>query len=306
MAKLRRNHQNSKHQGGTLMRYITFAVGTVVMLWLLSKNMDSLFADKSVEPVDNYEIPVSTSTDDRYYLPKGSSGEVVHHKHYSLSYREKHEQAEWVAYELTKASLKKPNVKRAKRFNPDYDVSTRSAYHRDYSRSGYTRGHLAPAGDMAFDEQAMKESFLMSNMSPQTRSFNNGIWKELEETVRDWAYKNKRVYIVTGPLLDRKYIKRIGKDNKVSVPSAFYKAILDIDNPERKGIAFIIPHETSDRPLSEYAVTIDELEKELGYDLYADLISTELQDKIESQIDLKKWKFSDKRYQSRVSKWNHE
>lgn len=288
------------------MRYITFAVGTVVMLWLLSKNMDSLFADKSVEPVDNYEIPVSTSTDDRYYLPKGSSGEVVHHKYYSLSYREKHEQAEWVAYELTKASLKKPNVKRAKRFNPDYEVSTRSAYHRDYSRSGYTRGHLAPAGDMAFDEQAMKESFLMSNMSPQTRSFNNGIWKELEETVRDWAYKNKRVYIVTGPLLDRKYIKRIGKDNKVSVPSAFYKAILDIDNPERKGIAFIVPHETSDRPLSEYAVTIDELEKELGYDLYADLISTELQDKIESQIDLKKWKFSDKRFQSRVSKWNHE
>lgn len=308
MAKLRTNHNKSNNAGSTLMRYIVFAIGLMLVLWVLYNSMDSLISNHNDGEIqeEDYAVPISTSESDRYYLPKGSKGEVVHHKYYSLSYAEKHEQAEWVAYELTKASLKKPNVKRAKRFKPDYDVSSRSAFHRDYSHSGYTRGHMAPAGDMAFDKEAMQESFFMSNMSPQTRSFNNGIWKELEETVRDWAYDNNRVYIVTGPMLNQPYIKRIGKSNKISVPAAFYKVILDIDKPDRKGIAFIIPHETSDRPLSDYAVSIDELEAQLGFDLFADLISPELQDKIESSYNIKDWKFSKKRYNARVNKWNHQ
>ena len=165
---------------------------------------------------------------------------------------------------------------------------------------------MAPAGDMAFNEEAMQESFLMSNMSPQSRVLNNGIWKELEEQVRDWAYSDDRVYIVTGPMLNRDKLETIGKKYKVTVASAFYKVILDINKPERKGIAFIIPHERSERRLQEYAVSIDELEDELGFDLFADLISEEVQADLESSFDIKDWKFNEKRYRARVEQWNDQ
>ena len=90
------------------------------------------------------------------------------------------EQAEWVYYSLSQSNLLAPKVPRFDYFNPDPKVKSKSAVHSDYSNSGYTRGHLVPAGDMSYDKQGMKECFYMSNMSPQPRVFNNGIWKELE------------------------------------------------------------------------------------------------------------------------------
>ena len=168
----------------------------------------------------NMAITSEFAHDDRFYLPDGAEGQVIHHTYYSLVYNEKNEIPAWVAYVLTKSDLKKPNVKRANKFRADYDVTSRSAFHRDYTHSGYTRGHMAPAGDMAFNETAMNESFFMSNMCPQIRAFNNGIWRELEETVRDWAYDNDRLYVVSGPVLEG-IDQRIG-DNRVGVPTVSY------------------------------------------------------------------------------------
>ena len=304
MANFRKNHNTGKGAKSTLVRYIAFTIGVILIIGILYINSKK-YVDESGF-ITEYNVPSSSETGDVYFLPSGSTGEIVHHKHYSLSYVEKHEQAEWVAYELTRKSLKVKNVKRAKRFEPDYDISTRSAFHRDYSHSGYTRGHMAPAGDMAFDDIAMQESFYMSNMSPQLRVLNNGIWKELEEQVRDWAYNDNRIYIVTGPMLNRPRIKTIGKQNKITVPSAFYKVILDIEKPKQKGIAFVIPHERSENKLKEYAMSIDDLELELGFDLFADLISEEAQEEIESNYNINDWKFSEKRYRARVEQWNDQ
>ena len=304
MAKFRKNHNVGKGGKSTLIRYIAFTSGVILIIGILYINSKKRVSEDGL--LSEYTVPSSSETGEIYFLPSGSKGEIVHHKHYSLSYVEKHEQAEWVAYELTRASLKVKNVKRAQKFIPDYDVSTRSAFHRDYSHSGYTRGHMAPAGDMAFDDIAMQESFYMSNMSPQLRVLNNGIWKELEEQVRDWAYSDNRIYIVTGPMLNRPRLKTIGQQNKVTVPSAFYKVILDIDKPKRKGIAFVIPHERSENKLKEYAMSIDDLELELGFDLFADLISEEAQEEIESSYNINDWKFSEKRYRTRVDQWNNQ
>ncbi len=304
MAKFRKNHNTGKGSKSTLLRYISFTIGVLLIIGILYINSKNYVEEDG--STTEYNVPSSSESGELYFLPSGSSGEVVHHKNYSLSYVEKHEQAEWVAYELTRKSLKAKNVKRAKKFKADYDVSTRSAFHRDYSHSGYTRGHMAPAGDMAFDEVAMQESFFMSNMSPQLRVLNNGIWKELEEQVRDWAYDDNRIYIITGPMLNRSRLKTIGKQNKITVPSAFYKVILDIDKPKRKGIAFVIPHERCEEKLQEYAMSIDDLEAELGFDFFADLISEEAQAEIESSYNIKDWKFSKKRYRARVDKWNDQ
>lgn len=299
MAQFRQNHTKQSRGLQTSFRLVLFLIFAVILLMggiYYFKNLPSYNANNRLDSDTDYSL--------RTYLPS-NTGELVHHAHYALSYVESHEQAEWVAYTMDRKSLSAPNVPRERDFIPDPKVSTGSAHDSDYRGSGYTRGHLAPAGDMAFDVVAMRESFYMSNMSPQVRQFNNGIWKELEENIRDWTYQSERFYIVTGPILE-KPIKSIGKKNKVTVPSAFYKVLLDYEHPDRKAIAFIIPHEVSERRLEEYMVTIDEVERITGLDFFNGMINDDEEEKLESTIDQSKWNVSDKRYQLRISKWNYE
>ena len=100
---------------------------------------------------------------------------------------EEHEQPAWVIYRLTKQQALTKAAKRDDNFKEDPSVPTGSATLADYRRSGYDRGHLAPAADMAYSRQTMEDSFFMSNMSPQRPAFNRGIWKDLEAQVRDFA-----------------------------------------------------------------------------------------------------------------------
>ena len=238
-----------------------------------------------------------------FYLPEGSKGQIVDHDYFQLAYNERTEQADWVAYVLKREELKIPNVKRSRKFFKDPKVRSGSAHHKDYSNSGYTRGHLAPAGDMAHSDEAMRTSFYMSNMSPQTRAFNNGVWKELEESIRDWAFKNEELIVVTGPVFTTKFPKQIGRAN-VAIPNSFFKIVLDVQQPEIKAIGFLIPNEKSERLLQDFAVSIDELETITGFDFFKNLLDDEEEEKIESSFQLDKWSFSEKRHQLRITKWN--
>jgi endonuclease G, mitochondrial len=237
-------------------------------------------------------------------LPRGGRGEFVDHGYYTLSYREDHEQAEWVAYELTRDHLNNVVSHRNDNFRPDPKVSTGSATPYDYRGSGYDRGHLFPAGDAGYSVEAQDMTFFMSNMSPQLGSFNKGIWRELEESARDWARKFKKLYIVTGPVLTKKPDGYIGKDNKVSVPVSYYKVFIDLDDPERKAIGFVIANDISDMRLEDFAVSVDEVERITGLDFFNGLLSSEDEAILERKGDIRLWNFDEKRYQDRVQKWN--
>ncbi len=299
MAQFRQNHTRQSKGLQTTFRLVIFLIIAVAALaggYYYFKIYIHSYADRPVIEEADRSL--------RTFLPT-SSGEIIHHTYYSLSYVEKNEQAEWTAYYMDRKMLNVPNLPRYEYFDPDYMVTTKSAYHRDYINSGYTRGHLVPAGDMAFDTTAMRESFLMSNISPQLRECNNGVWKELEENIRDWTYKAENLYIITGPIFNGPR-KTIGKENKVAVPDAFYKVLLDYNDPEKKALGVIIPNEISNRRLEEYMVTIDEVEKITGLDFFNEMINDIEEEKLESFIDKKKWNVSDKRYQVRISKWNYE
>lgn len=219
-------------------------------------------------------------------LPKyTSSDQIIRHTAYTLYYNETHEQASWVAYKLTSSHVYGPH-KRTNDFRTDPAVKTGSASPADYKRSGYDRGHLAPAGDMKWSLTAMSESFYMSNMSPQKPGFNRGIWKRLESKVRNWAMENEEIFVVTGAILSGSYAT-IG-NNRVSVPLCYYKVILDYKEPELKGIGFILPNEKSSRSLSSFATTIDEVEHRTGIDFYHAL-PDDIEEYIESTVDVSKW-----------------
>ena len=255
-----------------------------------------LYPDGTWKPATVENIRISPVPISGLELPKPrSSDDVIRHTGYTLSYNQTYHIANWVAYKLL-AQETNGIYERTNKFVPDPLLKSGSASNEDYKGSGYDRGHLAPAGDIGYSAQTMIESFYLSNMSPQNPSFNRGIWKRLEEQVRHWAVEDKAVYVVTGTVLSPG-LSNIGY-HQITVPRLFYKVILDYEEPDVKGIGFIMPNEGSKEPLQRYAVTIDSVEKITGNDFFYQL-PDEQERIIESTVDLSKWSWTSTKTQSK-------
>ncbi|MGB3618197.1 MAG: DNA/RNA non-specific endonuclease [Catalinimonas sp.] len=211
--------------------------------------------------------------------------QVVRYSGFTLAYAEPYEQAAWVAYQLTDDEVA-GRVKRTDNFRADRQVRTGSATLEDYHSSGYDRGHLVPAGDMKWSRRAMEESFLLSNVSPQAPAFNRGIWNQLEQQTRRWAERDGALYVVTGPLLEPG-LKTIG-ESRVAVPRYFFKVLLDARPPELKAIAFLMPNRGSKKALSAFVVSVDEVERRAGLDLFPQL-PDEIEEVLEAQPAAAGW-----------------
>ena len=301
MAKFRTNHERTgKGSSGSMIVRVGLFSAIVGGLFVL---FNKFTGNSGPGYPEDENIVQETESQD--YWPESTTGAIVHHQYYSLSYSEKHEQAEWVAYRLNAEELKQPWVDRVDNFRPDPEVETGSATPDDYRHSGYSRGHLVPAADRAFSEQAMDETFYMSNISPQSSNFNKGVWRELEELARSWAKRNGELFIVTGPVLTMEPKGRIG-DNEVTVPAAYYKVILDSKEPQVKAIGFIIPNEVSFDPLFKFAVSVDQVEELTGLDFYSGLLPEDAEQEVESSFNIDLWEFSKAKFQERIEKWNND
>ncbi|WP_062056702.1 DNA/RNA non-specific endonuclease [Aquimarina longa] len=228
-----------------------------------------------------------TSEVNFFYLPTSTTGAIIVHDNYSLSYSEKHEQAEWVAYQLKKEHLSTNQFKRPY-FEEDKKVKSLSSDWRNYKKSGYDKGHLCPAGDRRYTKEAFNETFLTSNITPQNHEFNSKIWNYLEQKTRSWAKLYDGVYVVTGGVLSDG-LSTIGYE-QVSVPEYFYKIIFNNSSGKPKIIAFLMPHKDSRKSLKEFVVSVDEVEKLTGIDFFPTLDDA-IENQIESSITIKDWKF---------------
>lgn len=298
MAKLRRNHQT---KGGAATTGLIARVGIIGAIIAALTWGFSQFSGTSVEPEEQHIDYAGAD----YYYPTGGQGEIVEHQGFALSYLEDWEQAEWTAHILTRENLNKEWSRRSNDFRPDPKVRSRTAIDDDYRGSGYDRGHLVPRADLAWNKDWASESFMFSNISPQARQFNQGIWRELEETTRDWAKKFKRLYVISGPVTTQEPKGDIGRRNRIAVPAAYFKVLLDLDEPEQKGIGFLLPNQVSFDPLYDYAVSIDEVEAVTGLNFFSELMPTELEAKIEAEGNIDLWPFNQKKYQKRINDWNN-
>lgn len=305
----RRN--SSSNSGGLLFKTGIFAALAGLAFFLFNQ----FGGKKSGQPIDEkppIEIPDDqpkkvkepSQTPTESQVPEeifpASASEVVRHTWYALGYSEDHEQAEWVAYELTREHLNENWADRPNTFRPDPEVHTESATPRDYNASGYDKGHLCPAADMGFDAAAIDETFFMSNMSPQVPAFNMGIWRELEELTRDWARRFNSLYVVTGPVLSQPGLGQIGF-SKVTVPAAYYKVLLAPE--QQRAIAFILPNAQSDKLVTDFACSIDKVEKATGIDFFPRLLKG-LGEELEGSLDKDAWPINRTRYEERVKVWN--
>ncbi len=222
-------------------------------------------------------------------LPKPIPGSrVIIHTGYAVSYNPSFRLADWVAYELT-AKETVSSVKRNDEFVRDPILTSSTITPADYKNSGYDMGHLAPAADICYSLKTMVESFYLSNVAPQIPEFNRGIWKKLEELVRQWANDDHAVYVVTGPVLS-KGLPVISRDS-IPVPAFFYKVVAYCTASGMKGIGFILPNRASREPLLRFAVSIDSVEKLTGIDFFYQMPSA-TQQIIESRLNMEAWKWT--------------
>jgi endonuclease G len=132
----------------------------------------------------------------------------------------------FVAQKLNRQSILDADEKRTDRFFADARLpKAERAELADYKGSNYTRGHMAPAGDMP-TPASMAQSFSLANMVPQVGKHNSGTWSKIESDTRRYVLRAKGdVFVITGPVFD---ISRgtIGA-NKVHVPSHLFKLVYD-------------------------------------------------------------------------------
>lgn len=193
----------------------------------------------------------------------------------------------WVAYELT-AEETSGDIPRANGFSMDLDYIGRQAMREDYSNSGWDKGHMAPAADMKWSENAMQESFYLTNICPQNHDLNGKDWQTLERMVRDWALKYGRIWVVCGPYVAGNFHGTIG-EQKVSVPDIFYKAVLRKEGDNWYSIAFVFENDSRRQPVKDAVVSVNDVETLVGYDLFTNL-DDRIEELIESQSNWDDWK----------------
>ena len=282
------NKRYEKKSVGKLAFMVLFLVAIIFMFMYYLNQMG-----------ETGSIPTSST---HLYTPDPREGVVYHKPNFSLSYVEKYELPEWVSYELTVDMMNAPKRKRDQDFNPDPAITTGSGHYHDYKSSGYRRGHLVPSGDMAWNKASMDATFLLSNVAPMLEDFNDGIWLELENNVRDWSRKHRKIEIVAGPVFVNP-LDTIG-ENQILVPRYFYKAVFTIDGGKPEVIGFLFNQALSTYDgLEAYEVSIDSIEKMTGLDLFANLYGN-----WDEEIRLEKivhpypaeWPFNDRWYQQRL------
>ncbi|WP_298065021.1 DNA/RNA non-specific endonuclease [uncultured Rikenella sp.] len=207
------------------------------------------------------ELPVLGDQDTAIYNEEGR---------YTFLYRPECKVSRWVAYKLTLSDVT-GDAGRSDAFRPDPRLEIygwASAGAADYKGSGYDRGHLLPSADRKCSEPANRATFLYSNMAPQLPKLNRGVWKTLEEKLRELTRDYDTLYIVAGTVLPGRW-RTIG--DGVAVPDLFFKAVALRKADDFEGVAYVMPNGAvalEGKRFDDFEVTVDSVERLTGLDLF--------------------------------------
>ena len=269
----------------TLEERVTLLESQVAELWRVHKAEACGDARVPAELVGNEHL--------RWGYPGGDCAVLVN-DHFITCHDNAKRIPEWVAYHLTAENLT-GETERSDDFrtNPNLPEGSRSEL-SDYLNSGYDRGHMAPAAAFKRSDSAMSQTFLLSNMAPQTPSLNRQMWRMLEDDVRELASGMGRIWVFTGSLFlgadgspprDTTFIGA----SRVAVPTHFYKVILADAATSAALTAYAAPSEGSpeafafvmanqNEPLvgepEHYMVSVDLVEALSGLNFFSALSET--------------------------------
>lgn len=291
MAKQRQakrpSRKNTKKNGNNRSMWVAAVWLTVIMVCVLVAAKELGYGNTS----DKSTALGSYNGLDMVETAPSTDEVLVEYKGMNVSFNPWLHIPNWVAWELT-ASEANGQEPRAERFACDESVAG-CPTPKDYLRSGYDRGHMAPAADMKWDTEAMEQSFLMTNICPQAKSLNTGAWKRLEEKCRTWAEIDSSIVIACGPIVTDKINKHIG-DTKVAVPQRFFKVIASPYAKPPRAIGFIMPNGKVKGGMQACAVSVDSIENITGHDFFSAL-PDDIENDIERQCKFHHWSTLKKR-----------
>lgn len=283
--------KGKKKSGGGLKGFILLVILIAGALYV-HQNREKVFSTETIQAIGSQTgttgaeetASANTGLSLQLEIPKtvGKRNEmVIRHLGYTVSYNNFYKTPNWVAWELTRQETE-GDEERTNKFLPDPELPEPRVTTSDYTRSGYDRGHMAPAADMKWSSRAMKESFYMSNICPQNRKLNRDDWGDLEESCRKWAEKYGTVHIACGPIYDTKSPKRIGK-SRVAVPDRFFKVVLIYNRKNPMAMGFLFDNKAHHQNLKNYMVTVDKVEEETGLDFFPK-VPDSIEERIESTV----------------------
>lgn len=212
---------------------------------------------------------------------RGRQGRILDKDYFVINWNPAWRSAFWVAECLTPADLKVKANRKGVPFYVDPELPESLAVSpKDYTGSGFDRGHLAPAADFSRSKAAMKACFVMSNMHAQYPALNRESWRLLEEAVRDSVKVKAKVWIVTGQLVAESFLRRIGNTHWTAVPSHSFKVICMLDRSGNYSGFGALGHNVKDGAAVDF-VPIDSIETLSGFDFFVNLPDS-IQKKVEA------------------------
>lgn len=216
----------------------------------------------------------------------GVPEQILKRSSYIVSYNKDTRCPNWVAWRLTSKHTSGEVKRMGNAFHEDLDVPTPRAVNADFKDSGFSRGHLCPAGDNKWDRDAMYETFLLSNVCPQNANLNSGVWNQIEMSCRHWAERYGDLYIITGPMYFKSQERRYIGVNQVAVPDAFFKVILCLNEP--KAIGFICRNTDGNKRKDQYINSLSQVERLTGLHFFP-MLDDETRKLVEDHADINEW-----------------
>ena len=206
---------------------------------------------------------------------------------FTVSYNKNTKTPNYVAWHLVKSHTYGTYQRDEQLFMPDEDVPSPRATDNDYYGSRLDRGHMCPAADNKWSDEALRQSFLFTNICPQNHGLNKDSWNDLEMQCRRWARKYGAIDVVCGPVYRNKTSPRTIGTNKVWVPDAFFKVVL-CRKGKPKAIGFIYENRGGSQRMSDTNCTIDEVERLTGIDFFP-MLADDVENRVEAESRLADW-----------------
>lgn len=228
------------------------------------------------------ELPATDATDGLDFFARDCTLGGKKMRNYAFYWDYTARVSHWVAYPLTSAYMGSSGRSEEWGYDPLLPAAKQqnvSGGYREGNNGWYARGHQIPSADRTADKSLNATTFYGTNMTPQNNDFNGGVWSTLEGKVRSWAGSSDTLYVVTGCVVEgAKYYVIDRSGNKITVPTAYFKAVLRYKKDSTVGqngymaAGFWYDHEGYPNTFSnKESMSIDDLEKKLGYELFVNL-----------------------------------
>jgi endonuclease G, mitochondrial len=206
---------------------------------------------------------------------------LISRPQYALSFNDRLRLPNWVSWHLNASDI--GSVSRGQ-FQPDAQLPEGFTVivPRDYTNSGYDRGHNCPSADRTTTRKDNDALFLMTNITPQAHGMNAGPWEQLESYCRELAKQGNELYIICGHGFSSPTFQKIGRA-QVAVPDFGWKLVVVLPdksgddlrriNAQTRVIAVRMPNinTVSKQAWSHYIVTPIDIEKATGLKFFSTL-----------------------------------